>query len=200
MPVTRRKRSAHQSAEAWLEAARTELIENGILSVKVERLARRMRVTRGSFYWHFRSHKDLLRRLLRHWIATNTLPFERTLRRDRNGLEEFQAIVDLWVSEREYSPGYDAAVREWARVSADVSRVVLQADQKRIGVLRRIFLDLGYRDPEALVRARITYFHQVGYYTLGLRESLARRLKLGPYYSRILLGPARRPRRAADPM
>ena len=198
--MTRRKRSAHQSAEAWLEAARTELIENGILSVKVERLARRMRVTRGSFYWHFRSHKDLLRRLLRHWIATNTLPFERTLRRDRNGLEEFQAIVDLWVSEREYSPGYDAAVREWARVSADVARVVLQADQKRIGVLRRIFLDLGYRDPEALVRARITYFHQVGYYTLGLRESLARRLKLGPYYSRILLGPARRPRRAADPM
>ncbi|HVO46036.1 MAG TPA: helix-turn-helix domain-containing protein [Steroidobacteraceae bacterium] len=196
--MTRRKRSAHQSAEAWLEAARAELIENGILSVKVERLARRMRVTRGSFYWHFKSHKDLLRRLLRHWIATNTLPFERTLRRDRNGLEEFQAIVDLWVTEREYSPGYDAAVREWARVSADVARVVLQADQKRISVLRRIFLDLGYRDPEALVRARITYFHQVGYYTLGLHESRARRLQLGPYYSRILLGPARGPRRAVD--
>jgi len=192
--VARRKRSAHQSAQAWLEAARAELIENGILAVKVERLARRMRVTRGSFYWHFKSHGDLLRRLLQHWIATNTTPFERTLRADRNGVAEFQAIVDLWVSEREYSPRYDAAVREWARVSADVARVVLAADQKRIAVLRRIFLDLGYRDPEALVRARITYFHQVGYYTLGLRESLATRLKLGPYYTKVLLGTGRRRR------
>ena len=47
---------------------------------------------------------------------------------------------------------------------------------------------MGYQDPEAFVRARTTYFHQVGYYILGVRESRDLRLKLMPIYIRILTG------------
>jgi hypothetical protein len=49
-------------------------------------------------------------------------------------------------------------------------------------------LDLGYDETESFVRARTTYFHQVGYYTLGVRESREQRLKLLPLYTRILTG------------
>jgi hypothetical protein len=49
-------------------------------------------------------------------------------------------------------------------------------------------LDLGYDPQEAEIRARITYFHQVGYYALGLKESDRTRRKLAPIYTRVLLG------------
>ncbi len=172
----------------WLRAARDELIQNGILSVKVDRLARRLRVTRGSFYWHFKSHKDLLEQLLKSWVATNTAPFKRVLDSGKDGEGKFQAVVDLWLSEEEYDPKFDTAVREWARVSPHVARVVRLADEERIAVLRQIFQELGYAGTDALVRARIAYFHQVGYYTLGIVESDAIRRKLRPCYSRALLG------------
>lgn len=172
----------------WLRAAREELIANGILAVRIGRLTRRLGVGRGSFYWHFESHADLLRHLLRDWIATNTAPFERILEAGLDGRAEFAAVVDLWISGREYDPAYDTAVREWARVAKPVARAVRRADDKRIAVLQKIFVDLGYRGLEALIRARVTYFHQVGYYTLDIHESLARRKRIGPHYSKILIG------------
>jgi radical SAM superfamily enzyme len=61
-------------------------------------------------------------------------------------------------------------------------------DQRRIAILERIFIDLGFRATNAQIRARITYYHQVGYYALGIRESRSRRLELMPYYIRALTG------------
>lgn len=172
----------------WLRAARDELIERGILAVKVDRLARRLRVTRGSFYWHFRNHKDLLEQLLQSWVETNTAPFQRVRDSGKSGPAKFEAIVDLWLSESEYDPKFDTAVREWARVSPHVAGVVRQADDERVAVFRDIFEELGYTGTDALIRARIAYFHQVGYYTLGIVESDAVRRKLRPFYTRALVG------------
>lgn len=174
--------------EAWVGAARSELLRGGIAAVKIGRLAGRLGATRGSFYWHFVDRDDLLRELLVDWEASNTAPFERILTEGKNGVAEFEAVVELWLAEREYSPAFDTAVRDWARIDPVVAAAVRRADERRIDVLRRIFVDLGFREPEALVRARITYFHQVGYYTLGLAEEPARRRELLPLYVQVLLG------------
>ena len=172
----------------WLQAAQDELMLRGVPAVKVDRLARRLRVTRGSFYWHFKSRSDLLQRLLQSWIATNTAPFQQVLKSNKNGRAKFQAVIDLWVDEDQYNPQFDVAMREWARVSRKVARIVREADDARIEVLRQIFNEIGYVGASALVRARVAYFHQVGYYTLGIVESHETRRRLRPHYTRALLG------------
>ena len=194
--VKRRRKAAEirprdrLSSEDWVQAAKRELIARGIAFVKVGRLARALRVTRGSFYWHFGSHRELLRALLKDWESTNTYPFERLLptEGDFDGLAAFDKVINLWVEEREYSPAFDTAVRDWARNSKEAALAVRSADQRRIAVLRRIYLNLGYSDPDALVRARITYFHQVGYYALTIDETPEERQALVAVYTRALLG------------
>jgi AcrR family transcriptional regulator len=175
--------------EAWLKVAREALIRGGIRAVEIGKLARRLKVTRGGFYWFFDSRQELLSELLADWERTNTQAFKETLQDSgHNGMAEFQAVVDMWVNERGYSPAWDAAVRDWARVSSKVAAAVRRADDQRIAILKQIFLDMGNPDDEAFVRARITYFHQVGYYTLGVREERAQRLRLLPLYIRFLTG------------
>jgi hypothetical protein len=49
---------------------------------------------------------------------------------------------------------------------------------------------MGYSDDESLVRARITYFHQIGYYALPFKEDDAERKRLQPLYGSVLVGPA----------
>jgi AcrR family transcriptional regulator len=44
------------SREDWIASARKVLVESGVDDVKIDRLARKMKVTRGSFYWHFQHH------------------------------------------------------------------------------------------------------------------------------------------------
>jgi len=181
--------SATLSPEDWIVAARTALISGGVDRVKVDRLARVLKVTRGSFYWHFSSRVALLDALLQDWQARNTAPFAAAVKRpDHNGIEEFKAIINMWLEEQDYDPAYDAAVRDWARTSNRVAALVRKVDRERIDLLSEIFRDLGHNKEEALIRARVTYFHQVGYYTLGLGESKEQRHKLAPLYLRVLLG------------
>lgn len=173
----------------WIDAARKALIKSGIGAVRIVPLAKSLGVTRGGFYWHFTGRKDLLEALLEDWERTNTAAFKQILQRDqRDGHAEFHALVDLWVNERDYSPAWDSALRNWATLSKQVAAIVRRVDDARIAIIREIFLHLGYRDPEALVRARIVYFHQVGYYTLALGESRSEREALLPVYVEALLG------------
>ena len=53
----------------WISAAIEAAAEGGIDNVRVERLARRLRVTKGSFYWHFKDRNALLQALLEAWQA-----------------------------------------------------------------------------------------------------------------------------------
>ncbi|HTB27577.1 MAG TPA: TetR/AcrR family transcriptional regulator [Steroidobacteraceae bacterium] len=173
----------------WIEAARRMLIAKGVERVRVDGLARTLKITRGSFYWHFPNRKALLDGLLEDWSVRNTAPFLAAAADERrSGEEKFRALVDIWLDESEYDPAYDAAVREWARTSARVANIVRRVDRRRLDLLANICSDLGYDPLEAEIRARITYFHQVGYYALGLKESGRTRRRLAPIYTRVLLG------------
>jgi AcrR family transcriptional regulator len=175
--------------KAWLDAARQALIEDGTAGVEVNKLASRLGVSRGGFYWFFKSRKQLLDELLDFWANTSTVLFDRILQANgRNGMEEYLALIDLWVAEKDYDPKWDAAVRDWARTSAEALKVVRSIDDKRIAVLEQVFLDMGYKGKDAHVRARVTYYHQVGYYALGVRETRKERLSLLPYYAKVLTG------------
>jgi len=175
--------------QAWLDAARRALIEEGTAGVEVNKLAKRLKSSRGGFYWFFTSRQQLLDELALYWAQTSTAPFEKILQKPgRNGLEEYQALIDLWIEESEYDPKWDGAVRDWARTSPAVRHVVAAVDQRRIAILEQIFNDLGYQGKEGHIRALITYYHQVGYYALGVQESRKERRELQPYYHKVLVG------------
>ncbi len=172
----------------WIIAARDLLIAGGVEHVRIGRLSEALGVTRGGFYWLFKSREDLLSELLKNWEKTNTRPFEKILNTEHNGVEEFHALFDIWLNEKDYSPDYDSAIRDWARISQKTARVVKRVDAKRIDLMKVIFLDLGHTEDEAAIRARVAYYHQVGYYILGLEETRALRLKLRPLYMKVLSG------------
>jgi AcrR family transcriptional regulator len=187
-----RKQRQPLGRQIWLDTARRALIEEGTAGVEINKLAKRLKVTRGGFYWFFKNRAQLLEELLAYWAQTSNDLFEQVLQsQECDGLSELQALIRLWIDESEYDPKWDGAVRDWARTSPAVLKVVESVDQKRIAILERIFVDLGFRGMDAQIRARITYYHQVGYYALAIRESRKRRLELMPYYVRALTSSVR---------
>ena len=55
-----RTRLTRLRREDWLEDAVSVLVKHGIESVQITYLARRLGMTRGSFYWHFDNRGALL--------------------------------------------------------------------------------------------------------------------------------------------
>jgi AcrR family transcriptional regulator len=178
------------SRDAWVTAARKVLEKRGIAEVKIDRLARQFKVTRGSFYFHFSSLRDLHNELIEEWRRANCAPFWPM--RDAEGFDGeqfFSDIVHIWVDEKPFSPALDLAIRDWSRTSREIAKEVAAIDELRIELLIRAFLAIGYSADESLVRARITYFHQIGYYALAFKEDPVERRRYQPLFGDVLLGP-----------
>ncbi|MGK9168303.1 TetR/AcrR family transcriptional regulator [Inquilinus limosus] len=180
-----------------MRAALKVLEKGGVAAIKVDRLAKSLKVTRGSFYFHFGGRKDLLAALLEEWRRRNCAPFEALEGRDDlTGTALFRAFRNVWVDENPFSPALDMAVRDWGRAAKEVARAVQEADQFRMGLLRRAFGQMGYSPDEVEIRARISYFHQIGYYAIPFREPRPERLRYVPIYDDVLTG---RPFRESEP-
>lgn len=124
----------------WLKAARRALLKGGVEAVRVEKLARTLHVTKGSFYWHFKNRKALLDLLLREWEGEMAEIIPRLGRRSaRQTLLTFLRLLAerVRLSELGDVPS-DAAIFAWATVSPKVARRVNRAEQERIKLLARI--------------------------------------------------------------
>lgn len=175
--------------EDWIDAARKALIKGGVAAIKVDHLAQQLSVTRGSFYWHFKDRNDLLKSLLLAWKHSNTDPFRRVMQQNvGKPVYQLAEFFCVWLRVNEFDPDYDSAVRDWARISSTSAQLVRQVDQSRLDVLRTLFLALDYSKIEADIRARVMYYHQVGYYALRLRETIEYRRSVFPTYFKVLVG------------
>ena len=183
------RRKPQLTREDWIEAAGKVLVASGVDDVKVDRLARKLKMTRGSFYWHFKNRKDLLDALLERWETRNEAEIQQVRARLEAGVsEKLLEVVRIWLTEDPAFPTFDMAVRFWARKAPPVARMVRRIDEAWIALLQSMFEGEGVDPMESLARARIVYFHQIGYYALAIQESLEDRVKLAPFYHRVLVG------------
>ena len=70
--MTKARRRGRVSKAEWLAAALDELERGGIDAVRVERLAKILKVAKSGFYWHFQDRRDLQRELLGYWLHEYT--------------------------------------------------------------------------------------------------------------------------------
>lgn len=125
----------------WMRAARLALLEGGPSAVRVETLARKLRVSKGSFYWHFKNRGALLEALLREWEDEKGVLLDLLAERhSHQALADFFAELERRVvlSERGEWPS-DAAIFAWAAVSPNVARRANREEETRIRLLKRLF-------------------------------------------------------------
>lgn len=180
----------------WLDAARAILIDQGVDAVKVEPLAAMLEISRSSFYWHFKNRQELLDALLEYWTEVNDTALRSLVQPHEEDPEEreqlaktrLRRLVSLFIDERQFSSDFDMAVREWARKDPAVAKEVTRIDKQRIAHLQKIFVDMGHSKSDGLIRAKILYFHQLGYYLTGIKESDEVRKRVAPRYLEVLSG------------
>jgi AcrR family transcriptional regulator len=145
----------------WLAAGLESLRSGGVAAVRVERLAARLGITKGSFYWHFRNRDDLLDAVLDYWAREMTdAEFERVSAL-QGGLDARLFALAQDVLERGMGR-YDPAIRAWARSDRRVAAAVAQVDRRRIRVLTRFFEEGGFGAAQARTRARLFYTFLLG--------------------------------------
>ena len=177
------------SQEGWLEAAYESLLEAGVDSVKILPLAKKLKLSRTSFYWFFKDREELLAALIGRWRDKNTGNIVRQSEAYAESLAEAMLnVFDCWLNKDLFDSKFEFAVRSWALQSDDILAEVQQADQVRLEALKRMFVRFGHSDITADVRARTTYLVQIGYISMQTQEDIAVRMKRIPEYIAIYTG------------
>lgn len=171
----------------WIAAARQVLIDKGVGGIKLRALSESLGATTGAFYWQYRNLEELLEDVRQDWAERNTAPFTRAIAAaGPSGMQQYIAYVRTLVLGDEFNPRYDNAIRDWAHSDKRTADVLREIEIFRINQLREVFAAMGFEGHEALIRARVTYFHQAGYNAMQITETQEERLLNIPYYAEIL--------------
>ena len=177
------------SQEGWLEAAYESLLESGVDSVKILPLAKKLNLSRTSFYWFFKDREELLAALLSRWRDKNTGSILRQSEAYAETLAEAMLnVFDCWLDPSLFDSKFEFAVRSWALQSDDILAEVRKADTVRMEALSRMFVRFGHPENTADVRARTTYLVQIGYISMQADEDVAVRMRRIADYIAIYTG------------
>jgi AcrR family transcriptional regulator len=177
------------SGETWLSAAYESLVETGIDAVRIGPLAKKVKLSRTSFYWFFRDREALLSALLERWRAQNTGNLiKQTQAYAESITEAIFNVFDCWLDSRLFDSGLEFAVRSWAQQSEVVASEIRDADAARIKALTDMFVRFGFKSHTADVRARTTYLSQIGYISMKTTEEFSARMGRIPEYVEIFTG------------
>jgi AcrR family transcriptional regulator len=177
------------TAADWLKIALRTLISEGVEQVRILPLAKKLGVSRSSFYWYFKDREDLLNKLLEFWKNKNSASI--ISRSSRDSVSITDALIYLfecWIDENVYDPRLDFAIREWARRSRKIKEVMIRSDDERVAAIAAMFRRHDFADQDAFIRARIVYYMQIGYYSVDPREALRARIANLAAYVRAFTG------------
>ena len=143
----------------WIESAIDILAREGVSGLRVEVLAKRCGVTKGSFYWHFKDRQDLLGAVLDYWKEGRIRDIEKiTAITPGKEREQLHFAIEVYgASRNRKGMAIELAVRDWARHDPQAAAVVESVDLYRLECTRRLFVAAGMSDAEAKSRSLLLY-------------------------------------------
>lgn len=153
------------SAADWEEAALAVLAENGVGAVAVESLARRLGVTKGSFYWHFSTREALLQAALERWERSDEGELEAAIAAASDPRERLRELIRQ-VSHKHPSHAVFAALIK--SIDQPLIRPLIErVSQRRLAFVTEAFHQAGFDATAAANRARLAYSAYVGFVQLA---------------------------------
>lgn len=153
------------SATDWELAALALLAESGVAAVAVEPLARRLGVTKGSFYWHFPTREALIQSALTRWEHGDEQDVLARIESIADPRERVRELIREVSHKRPTHAVFAALLR-----SVDqplIGPVIERVSQRRIEFVTAAFRQAGFDPVTASNRARLAYSAYVGFVQLA---------------------------------
>ncbi|MGF1667526.1 MAG: TetR/AcrR family transcriptional regulator [Acidimicrobiia bacterium] len=160
MDTTARHANTKVGRDDWTRAALEVIATEGVDGVKVESLASRLGITKGSFYWHFEGRQDLIESTLELWYRLATADVIERLDRIDDPEQRLRALFAESFGDVVNGP-IDALLVSQAD-DPIVGPTVVRATTERLAFLTRTYRHLGLPHERAAARARLAYAAYLG--------------------------------------
>ncbi|MGE0752594.1 MAG: TetR/AcrR family transcriptional regulator [Variibacter sp.] len=151
--------SKRLTAQDWIAFALKTLAQDGFEALKADVLARKLGVSRGSFYWHFAALGAFHAQVIAHWRERATDAIIADLERHRPGVARLDVLLRRAFA---HGAGVEVRMRAWADHNAAAARALRDIDRRRVAYIRRCLVDAGVTPAQAATRAQVLYWAYLG--------------------------------------
>jgi len=147
------------SKELWLKEGFSLLSEFSQDKLTIQYLCDRLKVTRGSFYHHFKGIEAYISDLMEAWEEENT----HLLVREANAgstPEESMELLAKAVQAKNQS--IETAIRSWSFYKPIVAKHLAKVDKVRLQYLQGLYSKMGFEEKEAALKADLDYATLIG--------------------------------------
>lgn len=147
------------TSEDWILFGLKELAKGGPTSLRADTLAKKMGVSRGSFYWHFQDIADFKAGVLAAWRQQTTESVIASLEHRVSASERLAELVSRAMA---IDLDLERAIRSWSVSDQTVAQAVAEVDKRRITYVEKLLSEIGIAKPDVRVRARTVYWASLG--------------------------------------
>ncbi len=145
------------SPDDWVKAGLKALKSSGFKALNAGALARGLKVSRGSFYWHFADVGAFHDAVLARWRALALEAIIEDL--DRKGGDRLRGLITRALAE---PAALEVAIRAWAVAEPKAQTAALAVDAARRRYIADLLIEAGVAPSRAETRARLIYFTYLG--------------------------------------
>lgn len=159
-----------RNAQLWLGEALNVLRDEGVEKVSIEYLAKRLGITKGTFYYIFKDRRELLDALLEYYYEAYTQRYvELANSLEGTPLQRFHALLDRSIHEG--ITDLDKAFRIWALKDEKAAALFKRIDEARYQMIKTFFTDHGFDEMETRVRSEVFLYYYIGALLFDDRET-----------------------------
>lgn len=170
------------SKNEWIDFGLKVLKAEGYAQLKAGALAKRMQVSRGSFYWHFDNLADYHAALVTRW-ADQSNRATMALEPLSDPREKLLALVNA-AQHSDFE--LEQAFRAWAREQSDIARQVSELDDMRLATVTVIVGKIVGDTSRSDAIAKFIYSAAIGLSVLGTKNVGIASQELGQLIDRLL--------------
>jgi AcrR family transcriptional regulator len=148
------------SAGDWIDAGLKRLAGDGFTALKADVIARTLKVSRGSFYWHFADIAAFEDAVMQRWRDVMAEAIIRDLESVSPARERLPRLLRLVF---DADGALEIAMRGWAASDPRARAVVRAVDNRRLAYLQRMLRESGVTARHVKPRAQILYWSYLGF-------------------------------------
>jgi AcrR family transcriptional regulator len=147
------------TAERWIDFALITLRQEGFEALKADVVARKLRVSRGSFYWHFADLATFHNAVIERWRRGATEEIISDIEQHETLEVRLEALMRHAFGR---VTALELRMRAWADNNAAAARAIEAIDDRRRGYIEQLLRDAGIAPPLAAARTQILYWAYLG--------------------------------------
>jgi AcrR family transcriptional regulator len=151
--------------EDWISLGYKIFAEEGESGIIVEKMAKRLKVNKSSFYWHFKTRKEFINELTMLWVKNATEQIIHFTNIKITPKQKVKTLVSLIYRQ---DPDFDFVffLKRYARKDKKIQEVIDSIENKRIEYAYDLLMELGYSKQEARIKSAILYKHFLAYHDI----------------------------------